>query len=260
MIGAVTTGSWAWYFGRATGLIALVLLTATIVLGVLGPLRVSIRAWPRFALRTLHRDLALLSLLVIAIHVLTVVLDGFVQIPLSAAVLPVGSSYRPLWTALGAVSFDLLLAIVLTSLLRRQIGDRNWRLVHWLTYASWPLAVAHGLGAGSDSSRAWALAITLGCCAVVALAVLVRIQQVQLPPRRASVVERAEPRGRRRGPGAPLSPSAGPPPAQRAPPRPLRSCRRRIASRAGSRRPDASRAAPTLSSPGTGSAPRSPPR
>src|ERR1700753_768807 len=88
------SANWYWYFGRATGLIALVLLTATIVLGVLGPLRVSSIVWPRFAIRPVHRDLALLSLLVIAIHVVTVVLDGFVPIPLSAAVLPVDSSYR----------------------------------------------------------------------------------------------------------------------------------------------------------------------
>jgi sulfoxide reductase heme-binding subunit YedZ len=178
------TSGWYWYFGRATGLIALVLLTATIVLGILGPLRISSNRWPRFAIRTLHRDLALLSLLIIAIHVVTVVLDGYVQIPLSAAILPVGSAYRPFWMALGAVSFDLLLAIVLTSLLRRQVGDRIWRLVHWLTYASWPLAVAHGLGTGSDSTRVWALAITLGCCAVVALATLVRIHRPQLPQTR----------------------------------------------------------------------------
>jgi sulfoxide reductase heme-binding subunit YedZ len=175
------TSRWYWYFGRATGLIALVLLTATIVLGVLGPLRISSKLWPRFAIRTLHRDLALLSLLIIALHVITTVLDGYVHVPLSAAVLPVGSAYRPFWMALGAVSFDLLLAIVLTSLLRRQFGDRIWRLVHWLTYASWPLAVAHGLGTGSDSTQVWALAITVGCCAVVALATLVRIERSQLP-------------------------------------------------------------------------------
>jgi methionine sulfoxide reductase heme-binding subunit len=174
------TSNWYWYFGRATGLIALVLLTATIVLGILGPLRISSHIWPRFAIRALHRDLALLSLLIIAIHVVTVVLDGYVDLSLSLAVLPFGSPYRPVWMALGAVSFDLLLAIVLTSLLRRQFGDRIWRLMHWLTYASWPLAVAHGLGTGSDSTRVWALAITVGCCAVVALATLVRIPRSRL--------------------------------------------------------------------------------
>jgi methionine sulfoxide reductase heme-binding subunit len=175
------TSNWVWYFGRATGLVALGLLTATIALGVLGPLRISSTIWPRFAIRTVHRDLALLCLLVIAIHVVTMVLDGYVHISLSAAFVPGGSSYRPFWVALGAVSFDLLLAIVLTSLLRRQLGDRTWRLVHWLTYASWPIALAHGLGAGSDNTKVWALALFLGCGAVVALAVFARVQGASSP-------------------------------------------------------------------------------
>jgi methionine sulfoxide reductase heme-binding subunit len=180
---AASTSSWFWYFGRATGLIALVLLTATIVLGVLGPARVSSSVWPRYAIRTLHRDLALLSVVVIALHVVTIVLDTDVHVPLTTAVLPFGSSYRPVWMAFGAVAFDLLIAIVLTSLLRRQFGERVWRATHWLTYASWPLSVAHGLGTGSDSTRVWALAITLGCCAIVALAALMRAQRALLPGR-----------------------------------------------------------------------------
>jgi predicted ferric reductase len=180
-LAAASTSSWFWYFGRATGLIALVLLTATIVLGVLGPLRVSSPGWPRFAIRTLHRDLALLSIVVIALHVVTIVLDTDVHVPLSTAVLPFGSPFQPVWMALGAVAFDLLIAIVLTSLLRRQFGERVWRLTHWLTYASWPLAVAHGLGTGSDSARAWALAMTFGCCAIVAVAALTRAQHALHP-------------------------------------------------------------------------------
>ena len=184
LLAAASTSSWFWYFGRATGLIALVLLTATIVLGVLGPLRVSSSVWPRYAIRTLHRDLALLSVVVIALHVVAVVLDTDVHVPLTTAVLPFGSSYRPFWMALGAVACDLLIAIVLTSLLRRRFGERVWRVTHWLTYASWPLAVAHGLGTGSDSTRAWALAITSGCCAIVALAAMVRAQRTLLRPTR----------------------------------------------------------------------------
>lgn len=178
---AASSSSWFWYFGRATGLIALVLLTATIVLGVLGPMRVSTNRWPRFAIRTVHRDLALLSIAVIAIHIVAVVLDTDVHTPLSTAVLPFGSSYRPFWMALGAIAFDLLIAIVITSLLRRRIGERAWRLTHWLTYASWPIAVAHGLGTGSDSARTWALAVTFTCCAIVAFAALTRLQDAKTP-------------------------------------------------------------------------------
>lgn len=175
IIAAANVSTWLWYFGRASGLVALVLLTGVVVLGVLGPLRVRSESWPRFAIRTVHRDVSLLALLVIAFHVLVLVLDTSVHIPLAAAVIPGRSSYAPFWTGLGAVAFDLLLAIVLTSLLRRRFGYRIWRSVHWLAYLSWPVAVAHGLGAGSDRSSSWALGLTIGCVAIAAGAVAARI-------------------------------------------------------------------------------------
>jgi methionine sulfoxide reductase heme-binding subunit len=173
---AVNASTWSWYFARATGLVALVLLTAIIVLGVLGPLRIASERWPRFAIRTVHRDVSLLALLVIAIHVVAIVLDGYVKVPLSAAMLPWGSSFSPFWTGLGALSFDLMIAIVVTSLARKRLGYKTWRFVHWFAYASWPLAVAHGLATGSDSGAAWALALTITCIAVVAATVVMRLQ------------------------------------------------------------------------------------
>lgn len=176
IIAATNASTWLWYFGRATGLVALVLLTGVIVLGVLGPMRVASKLWPRFAIRTLHRDVSLLALLVISIHVVVLVLDSYVSIPIAAAILPWGSSYAPFWTGIGAVAFDLLIAIVVTSLARRRVGFRTWRFVHWFAYLSWPVAVAHGLGAGSDSSSAWALGLTLTCIAIVVSAVVVRVE------------------------------------------------------------------------------------
>jgi predicted ferric reductase len=173
---ADNASTWAWYFSRATGMVALVLLTAIIVLGVLGPLRVSTDLWPRFAIRTVHRDLSLLALLVIAIHVITIVMDTYVKVPLSAAVLPWGSSYSPFWTGLGAVAFDLMIALVVTSLMRGRLGFKTWRFIHWSAYISWPLAVAHGIATGTDSTTAWALATTVICIAIVAVAVAMRVQ------------------------------------------------------------------------------------
>jgi predicted ferric reductase len=173
---AASGSTWAWYFSRATGMVALVLLTAIIVLGVLGPLRVSTDLWPRFAIRTVHRDLSLLALLVIAIHVVTIVADSFVKVPLSAAVLPVGSSYSPFWTGLGAVAFDLVIALVVTSLIRGRLGFKTWRFIHWSAYVSWPLAVAHGIATGTDTNAAWDLVTTVICITVVAVAVAMRVQ------------------------------------------------------------------------------------
>lgn len=176
IVAAANASTWAWYFSRATGMVALVLLTAIIVLGVLGPLRVSTELWPRFAIGTVHRDLSLLALVVIAIHVVTIVADTYVKVPLTAAILPFGSSYAPFWTGLGALAFDLMIALVVTSLLRARLGFRIWRLVHWSAYACWPLAVAHGLATGTDSGSAWALAVTVVCIGTAAVAVALRVQ------------------------------------------------------------------------------------
>ncbi len=172
-----TTGPTAyWYLTRATGFVSLVVLTAVVVLGVLGSLGVSGGArWPRFAIGTLHRDLSLLVIVLIAIHVVTTVLDAFAPISLVAAVIPFVSPYRPVWLGLGALAFDAMIALVITSLLRRRLGYRAWRAVHWLAYASWPVAVLHGLGTGSDSKSVWALALTLTCVLAVSAAVVARV-------------------------------------------------------------------------------------
>lgn len=169
-----------WYLARGTGAVALLLLTASVVLGVLGSLRFSAGArWPRFAIDTLHRDVSLLVLVLLVVHIVTSVLDGFTSIKLTDAVIPFVSSYRPLWLGLGALSFDILLALVLTSVIRRRLGYRTWRAVHWLAYASWPVAVLHGLGTGSDTKVWWMLALTALCVVAVLVAVWTRIARAQ---------------------------------------------------------------------------------
>jgi sulfoxide reductase heme-binding subunit YedZ len=165
-----------WYLARATGVVALLLLTASVVLGILGPLRVTVgRRWPRFALDLLHRDVSLLVIVLLVVHIVTSVLDGFAPIAWLDSVIPFGSSYRPLWMGLGALSFDLLIALVVTSLLRVRLGYRWWRSIHWLAYVSWPVAVLHGLGTGSDVKSWWSLLVTVACLAAVLAAVLVRV-------------------------------------------------------------------------------------
>jgi sulfoxide reductase heme-binding subunit YedZ len=161
---------------RATGVVALILLTAVVVLGVLGSIGFSGGTrWPRFAIGSLHRDLSLLAVALLAVHIVTTLLDSFAPVKLIDAVIPFISAYRPLWLGLGALAFDLVIALVATSLLRRRLGYGAWRAVHWLAYASWPVAVLHGLGTGSDSKQLWLLAITTVCVAAVAIAVITRI-------------------------------------------------------------------------------------
>ena len=175
-IASAALGQSYWYLTRGTGIVALLLLTAVMVIGILGPLRVSLAPiWPRFALDAMHRDLSMIAVAMIVIHVVPSVLDGFAPIHLIDAIVPFQSAYRPLWLGLGTIAFDLMLAVIFTSLVRRRLGYGIWRLVHWLAYASWPLAVAHGIGTGSDSEEAWALAVTFACVVLVALATFVRV-------------------------------------------------------------------------------------
>ncbi|MFI5100429.1 MAG: ferric reductase-like transmembrane domain-containing protein [Actinomycetes bacterium] len=171
----MTGGNTLWYLSRATGLVSLVLLTLTVLGGILVRRGVTPNRLPRFVMWGLHRNVALLSVAFLGLHIATVVLDSYVPINLLDAVVPFTSAYRPIWLGLGAVAFDLLLAVIVTSLLRARIGHRTWRAVHWLGYALWPTAVVHGLGTGSDVGNLWFLTVTAGCILAVGAAVTWRL-------------------------------------------------------------------------------------
>jgi sulfoxide reductase heme-binding subunit YedZ len=164
-----------WYLTRSTGAVALLLLTLAIALGVVDVRRWSTTRWPRFVLDSLHRNVSLLAFAFLVLHILTSVLDSFAPISLVDAVVPFAGSYRPFWLGLGAVSFDLILAVIATSLLRQRMGYGSWRAIHWLTYASWPIALLHGFGTGSDVKFTWLLALSIACLVIVVVAVLARV-------------------------------------------------------------------------------------
>ena len=148
-----------WYLTRGTGAVTLLLLTAAVVLGVLTSVRWTSPTWPRFVIEWLHRNVSLVVVAFLAVHVASAVIDGFVPLRWIDAVVPFSAGYRPLWIGFGAVALDLLLALVVTSLLRVRLGYRSWRVVHWSAYACWPVALVHSLGAGSDAWRGWMLVV-----------------------------------------------------------------------------------------------------
>jgi sulfoxide reductase heme-binding subunit YedZ len=160
-----------WYASRATGVVALLLLTAVMVLGLLVTRQGRLPGLPKFAVTGLHRNLSLLAVVFVAIHVLTAVADGYVNIPLASAVVPFTSPYERLWLALGAVSLDLMVAVIVTSLLRRHLSRRAWRVVHLLSYLSWPVAWAHSFFA-SDDLRAGVLLVLALLCAIAVVVAL----------------------------------------------------------------------------------------
>jgi sulfoxide reductase heme-binding subunit YedZ len=164
-----------WYTTRGAGAVTLILLTTVVVLGILSALRVQSEGWPRFLTTGLHRNLALMTLVFLALHIVTAVVDPYTNLGWAAALIPFSSNYRTFWLGLGVISFELLVAILVTSLVRGMLGHRAWRAVHWLTYAAWPIGIVHGLGTGTDTWSAWMLAITAACVAAVGMAVALRL-------------------------------------------------------------------------------------
>ena len=171
----ITSSTLPWYTSRATGVVALVLLTAVMVLGMLINRQGRLPGLPRFAVTNLHRNLSLMAVVFIVIHVVTAVLDGYVSIPLISGVVPFTSGYEGFWLGLGAISFDLMLALIATSLIRGRLSRRVWKAVHWLAYASWPIAFAHSIGSSGDLQSGLLLALSVLCAAALAAALAWRL-------------------------------------------------------------------------------------
>jgi sulfoxide reductase heme-binding subunit YedZ len=164
-----------WYASRATGIVALLLLTAVFVLGILVNRQGRLPGLPRFAVTGLHRNISLLAVAFVAVHVLTAVLDSYVSIPLLSGVIPFASGYERFWLGLGAISLDLMLAMIVTSLLRGRLNRTLWRAVHLLAYVSWPVAFAHSVGASKDLQHGKLFALAVACALAIVAAAIYRL-------------------------------------------------------------------------------------
>ncbi|HMD94927.1 MAG TPA: ferric reductase-like transmembrane domain-containing protein [Trebonia sp.] len=164
-----------WYASRATGVVALLLMTAVVLLGLLVTRQGRLPGLPRFAVTGLHRNLSLVAVVFVALHVLTAAADSYVHIPLISAVIPLSSSYERLALGLGAVSMDVMIAVIVTSLLRRHLSRRLWRAVHLLAYVSWPVAWLHSITSSTDLRHGWFFLLGIACALLVVVAVIWRV-------------------------------------------------------------------------------------
>jgi sulfoxide reductase heme-binding subunit YedZ len=164
-----------WFATRGAGIVSLILFSAVACLGLLAVARTQASWWPRFLTVELHRNIALVSVTFLSIHIVTAIIDPFTNLGIAAVLIPLASSYRPVAVGLGVISVDLVLAIIVTSLLRERIGLRIWRAVHWAAYAAWPLGVLHSISAGSDAFALWMLAVTGVCVFAVGASLLWRL-------------------------------------------------------------------------------------
>jgi sulfoxide reductase heme-binding subunit YedZ len=169
-----------WYAARAAGIAAYVMLTAVICLGLSLSARAPgrrWRGWPMFAVEDVHRYGGLLVGTFIAIHVVTIALDSFLPFTLTQLLVPLASSYRPLWTGLGIAAAELLIALAVTNHYRRRVPFRWWRGAHYANFAVWAAATLHGLGSGTDRNAAWMLAIYIVSVTLVVSLLLWRIAE-----------------------------------------------------------------------------------
>lgn len=164
-----------WYLARGTGMVSLALLTLVVTLGIATRSGRPLPGLPRFAVAAVHRSSSLLTLVFLGIHLVTLLFDKYAKLKVLDLVVPFDGAYRPLWLGLGTLAFDLMIALVVTSLLRHRMGPRAWRVTHWTAYAAWPLALLHGLGTGTDSGRLWMRATAALSTIAVAAALAWRV-------------------------------------------------------------------------------------
>jgi sulfoxide reductase heme-binding subunit YedZ len=172
-----------WYLMRGSGVTALLLLTAVVVLGILTSRKTTLPTLPRFATMELHRSVSLLAVVFLVIHVSTAVLDPYAQVDALDTVVPFLGSSHALMLGLGSLALDVFAAVIVSSLLMRHIARRVWRTIHWFGYATWPLAFLHSLGMGSDSGTLWLKGLAAAMAACV-MAAVVRRAPIERPARR----------------------------------------------------------------------------
>ena len=198
-----------WYTGRGTGLIALVLLTVVLVLGVVGRSGRPALGLTRFALADVHRNASLMALGLVLIHLTVLWMDPYARLRIFDLLIPFDAAYRPFWVGLGTIAMELLVVTVVTSLLRRRIGARTWKLLHWASYGLWPIAWLHGWFTGTDAGKWWFRLIAITCLLAGVAAVAWRCTPQFLEIPRPRFVPPVQP--------VPVAPSSGPSLALREP-------------------------------------------
>jgi len=180
-----------WFASRATGAVSLVLFTAVMVLGIITSGRLGLPGLPRAGVLRLHRNLSLVSVAFLAVHIVTAIADGYVDLSYWDVLIPFGAGFDPFWIGLAGVAVDLLIAIGITSALRLRLSAKVWRVIHLSAYAMWPLALLHGFGvSGGDGRELWMVVIDIICIAAVLIAVGYRLRPDRHPDtvaRRAAV-------------------------------------------------------------------------
>ena len=162
VIGVIASGASAstvWYVIRGTGMIAFVLLTISAIVGLLITNKLLPSGRPRVDLYETHTFVSLLALAFTSIHGVALLLDNFVHFSAVQIAIPFTSTYRPFGVGIGILGFYIAAVVYASFYLRKRIGYKTWRTLHYASFAAFFLADMHGILSGTDSSTWWALAI-----------------------------------------------------------------------------------------------------
>ena len=167
----LTSSPVAWYAARAGGVVAYVLLTTVVLLGLQMSSRRRIKLWPRIAIEDVHRFAAFAAGSFVVIHIVAIAIDSYLPFSLKSLVVPFISTYRPAWVGLGIVAAELMLAVAIANRLRgRVLSYAAWRRTHYATFAVWAGGTVHGIASGTDRSSIWLIALeVVGAGAVVGM-------------------------------------------------------------------------------------------
>lgn len=175
MVAEPDPGKYPWWLAsRSAGIVAFLLITAAVVLGLLMASKMPRRPGLKRKLVKIHEQVALTALVAIGLHGVLLLGDGWLKPGVTGITLPFTLAYRPVWTGLGILAGYLALLLGPTFYWRRRIGARRWRTIHRATVAVFVLAVLHSLGSGTDGASAWMRTMALGSAALVLVLLVFR--------------------------------------------------------------------------------------
>jgi predicted ferric reductase len=168
------TSPYLWYTTRATGIVTLVLFTLVVALGTLVSNRIGGTMVGRFELNEFHRSISIVAMIFLLIHVLTTIADSYVSTGVVSVIVPMTSQFKRVGVALGAVSFDLIVAVWLSSIMKARIENRSWRFIHWFSWLAFTASIVHAYLTGTDTRSGAGLVLVIVCSLIVIGAALWR--------------------------------------------------------------------------------------
>jgi predicted ferric reductase len=190
--------SLAWYGSRMIGFLAYGALTLSVVYGLLLSTGILDAVAHRAVSLTLHQELAAIGIGLTALHGSLLALDTYVPQTVRQLAIPFTGPYRPEWVGIGQVAFYLMLVIYASFYVRRHLGQRGWRLLHYTAVLAFAGATVHGLMSGTDTPASWALLSYVGASVAVAFLLGYRVVLGVAGPFRTAVpvierIARSEP-------------------------------------------------------------------